>query len=215
MTTAFPSSAAASGGRDSGGGRGTQDGLGTQGGLNAQGAPGGPGGVAVRVANTSVGSVGRDAGPVIEVDGVGKTFVVRRRAGRMRRERVDVAAVSDLTFRVDAGEMVGYLGPNGAGKSTTIKMLIGILVPSAGRIRVCGLDPSRQRTELARRLGVVFGQRTTLWWDLPLRDSFDLLRRIYRIPAGRYQENLDHFVELLQLASFLDTPVRQLSLGQR
>ncbi|WP_250291683.1 MULTISPECIES: ATP-binding cassette domain-containing protein [unclassified Frankia] len=154
-------------------------------------------------------------GPVIEVDGVGKTFVVRRRAGRVRRERVDVAAVSDLTFRVDAGEMVGYLGPNGAGKSTTIKMLIGILVPSAGRIRVCSLDPSRQRTELARRLGVVFGQRTTLWWDLPLRDSFDLLRRIYRIPAGRYQENLDQFVELLQLASFLDTPVRQLSLGQR
>ncbi len=149
------------------------------------------------------------------MDGVGKTFVLRRRAGRLRRERVDVPAVADLTLRINAGEMVGYLGPNGAGKSTTIKMLIGILVPSAGRIRVCGLDPSRQRMELARRLGVVFGQRTTLWWDLPLRDSFDLLRHIYRIPPDRFRENLDHFVDLLQLSPFLDTPVRQLSLGQR
>ncbi len=152
---------------------------------------------------------------VIDVAGVGKTFVLRRRAGRFRRERVNVPAVVDLTFRIRAGEMVGYLGPNGAGKSTTIKMLIGILVPSTGLLRVGGLDPSRQRMELARRIGVVFGQRTTLWWDLPLRDSFNLLRRIYRVPPTRFRENIDRFVDLLELAPFLDTPVRQLSLGQR
>ena len=93
----------------------------------------------------------------------------------------------DLTFAVEAGEMVGYIGPNGAGKSTTIKMLTGILVPTAGRLRVAGLDPSRQRTELARRIGVVFGQRTTLWWDLPLRDSFAVLQKIYRTDPERHR----------------------------
>jgi ABC-2 type transport system ATP-binding protein len=111
--------------------------------------------------------------------------------------------------------MVGYIGPNGAGKSTTIKMLTGILVPTSGEIRVAGLEPSRRRTELARRIGVVFGQRTTLWWDLPLRDSFALLRKIYRIPPDRFRRNLDEFLELLDLGRLLDTPVRQLSLGQR
>src|SRR5438552_13954171 len=94
-------------------------------------------------------------------------------------------------------------------------MLTGILVPSGGTIRVVGLDPSRRRVELARRIGVVFGQRTQLWWDLPLRDSFDLLRHIYRVPAGRHRENLDAFTDLLAMGDFLDTPVRQLSLGQR
>jgi ABC-2 type transport system ATP-binding protein len=126
-----------------------------------------------------------------------------------------VRAVRDLTFTVGAGEMVGYIGPNGAGKSTTIKMLTGILVPTGGHLRVAGLDPSRSRTELARRIGVVFGQRTTLWWDLPLRDSYELLRRMYRIPPERYRRNLAEFVELLSLDDLLDTPVRQLSLGQR
>jgi ABC-2 type transport system ATP-binding protein len=153
--------------------------------------------------------------PLIDVTDLERTFVVRRRAGLMRRARSEVRAVHDLTFSVDAGEMVGYIGPNGAGKSTTIKMLTGILVPTSGHLRVAGLEPSRQRAELARRIGVVFGQRTTLWWDLPLRDSFDLLRKIYRIPEGRFRENLDRFVELLDLHDQLDTPVRQLSLGQR
>ena len=111
--------------------------------------------------------------------------------------------------------MVGYIGPNGAGKSTTIKMLTGILVPTGRPPRVAGLEPSRRRTELARRIGVVFGQRTTLWWDLPLRDSFELLRKMYRIPDDRYRANLAEFVELLDLGDLLDTPVRQLSLGQR
>ena len=133
----------------------------------------------------------------------------------MRRSTSVVRAVHDLTFSVEAGEMVGYIGPNGAGKSTTIKMLTGILVPTAGELRVAGLEPQRDRVELARRIGVVFGQRTTLWWDLPLRDSFDLLRKIYRVDAAWHRENLERFVELLDLRDLLDTPVRQLSLGQR
>src|SRR5262249_46185131 len=104
---------------------------------------------------------------------------------------------------------------NGAGKSTTIKMLTGILVPSAGAVRVAGLDPSRRRIELARRIGVMFGQRVQLWWDLPLLDSFELLRHVYAVPAALHRERLDQFRELLDLDAFLDRPVRQLSLGQR
>ena len=153
--------------------------------------------------------------PLIHVRDLERTFVVRRRAGMVRRRSDEVRAVRDLSFDIDAGEMVGYIGPNGAGKSTTIKMLTGILVPTSGTVRVAGLDPSGQRTELARRIGVVFGQRTTLWWDLPLRDSFDLLQKIYQVPRVRFAENLERFVELLDLRDQLDTPVRQLSLGQR
>ena len=161
-------------------------------------------------------SADQAAGPLIEVHDLERTFDVRRRVeGRRRRVREEVLAVHGLTFSVDAGEMVGYIGPNGAGKSTTIKMLTGILVPTGGRVRVGSLDPSRDRVELARRIGVVFGQRSTLWWDLPLRDSFELLQKMYRIPAARYRDNLDRFVALLDLGAQLDTPVRQLSLGQR
>jgi len=152
---------------------------------------------------------------LIELDHVSKEFVVHTKAGRVRRTRRAVPAVTDVSLTVEAGEVVGYIGPNGAGKSTTIKMLTGILVPSAGTIRVAGLDPQRRRRELAARIGVVFGQRTQLWWDLPLRDSFALLRHIYQVPAARHAENLGRFVELLDLGAFLDTPVRQLSLGQR
>ncbi|MFC8453336.1 ATP-binding cassette domain-containing protein [Kitasatospora sp. NPDC057223] len=152
---------------------------------------------------------------LIELDDVHRTFTVRARTGRFRREKREVRAVDGLSFSIGAGECVGYIGPNGAGKSTTIKMLTGILVPSAGRLRVAGVDPARERTALARRIGVVFGQRTTLWWDLPLRDSYELARRIYRIPEARYRANLARCVELLQLGALLDTPVRQLSLGQR
>ena len=153
---------------------------------------------------------------LIDVHDLERTFEVRRKVdGRGRRTRESVRAVHDLTFAVDSGEMVGYIGPNGAGKSTTIKMLTGILVPTGGRVSVAGLDPSRDRVELARRIGVVFGQRSTLWWDLPLRDSFDLLQKMYRIAPARYRENLDRFVELLDLGAQMDTPVRQLSLGQR
>lgn len=153
--------------------------------------------------------------PLIDVRDLGRTFVVRRKDGRLRRRAETVHAVRDLRFTVGAGEMVGYIGPNGAGKSTTIKMLTGILVPSSGHLRVAGLEPQRHRVELARRIGVVFGQRTTLWWDLPLRDSFDLLQKIYRTDPARHHENLEEFVKLLDLGDLLDTPVRQLSLGQR
>jgi len=153
--------------------------------------------------------------PLIEVEGLHRSFTVRRRAGRLRRTSHVVHAVRDLSFEVERGEMVGYIGPNGAGKSTTVKMLTGILVPTSGRLRVAGIDPSRDRVDLTRRIGVVFGQRTTLWWDLPLRDSFDLLRRIYRVSPDRHRRNLAEFTDLLDLGDLLDTPVRQLSLGQR
>jgi ABC-2 type transport system ATP-binding protein len=152
---------------------------------------------------------------VIELEGVEKTFSVHVKRGRLRRERQDVHAVDGISFQIERGELVGYVGPNGAGKSTTVKMLTGILVPSGGRISVAGLDPSRHRIQLARRIGVVFGQRVQLWWDLPLRDSFELLRHIYRVPLDRWRANLDRFREVLELDSFLETPVRQLSLGQR
>jgi ABC-2 type transport system ATP-binding protein len=152
---------------------------------------------------------------MIEVEALEKRFVVRTKRGRLRRERRVVEAVRGVTFSVARGELVGYVGPNGAGKSTTFKMLTGILVPSAGRVRVAELEPSRQRIELARRIGAMFGHRVQLWWDLPLLDSFDLLRHIYRIPAARYRDNLAAFREVLELDAFLHTPVRQLSLGQR
>jgi ABC-2 type transport system ATP-binding protein len=150
---------------------------------------------------------------MIEVDELSKQFVVRR--GRFRRERHVVEAVRGISFQVERGELLGYLGPNGAGKSTTIKMLTGILVPSSGRVSVAGLDPSRRRIELARRIGAMFGQRVQLWWDLPLLDSFELLRHIYKVPPDRYRASLARFREVLELDPFLHTPVRQLSLGQR
>jgi ABC-2 type transport system ATP-binding protein len=161
--------------------------------------------------------------PVIRTDDLRKTFrVARRKAGLLGsigslivRDVRDVHAVDGISFSIAAGEMVACLGPNGAGKSTTIKMLTGILVPSGGRAEVFGLVPHKQRRDVARRIGVVFGQRTQLWWDLPLGDSFDLLRHIYRVPVERFRANLRQFRELLDLDEFIDTPVRQLSLGQR
>jgi ABC-2 type transport system ATP-binding protein len=152
---------------------------------------------------------------VIDVQDLRKTFTRYRRAGWLRRRRQSITAVDGVSFKIEAGEMVGYIGPNGAGKSTTIKMLTGILVPSSGRVTVAGLQPARRRTELARRIGVVFGNRSLLWWDLPLRDSFDLLRHIYRVPAQAHRRRLVELRELLELDPFLDSPVRQLSLGQR
>ena len=147
---------------------------------------------------------------IVETEGLHREFTVGRRRARRR-----VVAVSDVDLRIAPGEAVGFLGPNGAGKSTTIKMLTGILVPTAGRLQVCDLDPTRQRRELARRLGVVFGQRSQLWWDLPLRDSFELLGAIHRVPAPEQRTRLERCTEVLGLDGFLDVPVRQLSLGQR
>jgi ABC-2 type transport system ATP-binding protein len=131
------------------------------------------------------------------------------------REYVEKAAVEDVNLDMQAGELVGYIGPNGAGKSTTIKMLTGILVPTSGEIHVAGLVPYQRRKENARNIGVVFGQRSQLYWDLPLRESFELLRAIYAVPRDRYRSNLTRFSNILSLDEFMSTPVRQLSLGQR
>jgi ABC-2 type transport system ATP-binding protein len=124
-------------------------------------------------------------------------------------------AVDDVSFSLEEGELLGYIGPNGAGKSTTIKMLTGILTPTSGTLEVAGLTPWRQRERNALNIGVVFGQRSQLWWDLPLIESFKLVAKMYRVEPERYQRNLAHFRELLELDEFMTTPVRQLSLGQR
>lgn len=124
-------------------------------------------------------------------------------------------AVDDINFTIEAGEMVGFIGPNGAGKSTTVKMLTGILVPTSGSITIGGLSPYKDRKKNAARIGVVFGQRTQLWWDLPVSDTFEILKYIYKIPDGVYRRNMELFNDLLGLPEFFRMPVRQLSLGQR
>jgi ABC-2 type transport system ATP-binding protein len=133
----------------------------------------------------------------------------------MKPEYEIVTAVDRISFSVDQGEMIGYIGPNGAGKSTTIKMLSGILVPTEGLIEVKGLEPARQRKDHAYNIGVVFGQRTHLWWDVPVIDSLYLFKDIYKIPDVRFHNNLQKFTKLLELKEFEHVPVRQLSLGQR
>ncbi len=161
--------------------------------------------------------------PIITVEHLSKHFkVYKRRTGfwgnlssTVSRQHDIIKAVDDVNFSLERGELVGYIGANGAGKSTTIKMLTGILVPTSGHIDVMGLTPYHHRKENTRRIGVVFGQRTQLWWDLPVIDSFELLKHIYEIPQNLYKQNLEFFSELLQLQPFLSTPVRRLSLGQR
>jgi ABC-2 type transport system ATP-binding protein len=161
--------------------------------------------------------------PVITVEGLRKVFRVTRRDPGIRAafrslvapRREQVVAVEDVSFAVQAGEILGYLGPNGAGKSTTIKMLTGVLVPSAGRARVLGLEPYRDRTRNATQIGVVFGQRTQMWWDLPAIESFLILRHMYQVPDSVYRETIAELDEYLELSSFWKAPVRQLSLGQR
>lgn len=159
----------------------------------------------------------------IIVEKLVKTYrVAERRAGLggavrglFRRNYRTVRALSDVSFAIGRGELVGYIGPNGAGKSTTVKVLSGILVPDAGVCRVLDRVPWQERVEHVRRIGVVFGQRTQLWWDLPVIESFELLASIYSVPASVYTSRLDELVEQLDLGGFLDVPVRQLSLGQR
>jgi ABC-2 type transport system ATP-binding protein len=159
----------------------------------------------------------------IVVEDLAKTFRVAERApgllgavrGLVRRRHREVAALAGVSFSLGAGELVGYIGPNGAGKSTTIKVLAGILIPDGGRVEVDGRVPWRHRIEHVRRIGVVFGQRTQLWWDLPVIESLEMLRHIYRVPADLFRRQRDELIELLGLADFLDKPVRQLSLGQR
>jgi ABC-2 type transport system ATP-binding protein len=161
--------------------------------------------------------------PIIVVNHLQKHFKVTKHhrgfLGSLRnlvtQETALVRAVDGISFSIEPGELVGYLGPNGAGKSTTIKMLTGLLVPSGGELFVKGFVPWRERQSYVAHIGAVFGQRTTLWWDLPVIESLDLLKHIYSIPPGQYEANLREFRELLELDPFLNTPVRSLSLGQR
>ena len=131
------------------------------------------------------------------------------------RQYRTVRAVDRISFEVKPGEMVGYIGPNGAGKSTTIKMLTGILVPTSGVVRANGFVPWKERTKYASTIGVVFGQRTQLWWDIAVVESFQLLKKIYNVPEARYQERMKQFDQILELGRYLHTPVRKLSLGER
>lgn len=162
--------------------------------------------------------------PIIDVRNLVKSFPIKKHRGGMMGSLTslvrgdnegDFTAVNDISFSIERGEMVGYIGPNGAGKSTTIKMLTGILVPTSGQAEIAGLVPWEKRKQLAQKIGVVFGQRTQLWWDLALVESLELLRHLYRVPEDRFNENLATATELLGLGEFLRTPVRQLSLGQR
>ena len=161
--------------------------------------------------------------PQIVVENLVKTFRVAERrpgvwgalVGLAHRRYRAVTALAGVSFSMEEGELIGYIGPNGAGKSTTVKILSGILVPDSGRVEVLGRTPWKSRVETVRNLGVVFGQRTQLWWDLPVVESFDLLRSIYRVPNAEHARALDELIALLDLANLLDTPVRQLSLGQR
>ena len=161
--------------------------------------------------------------PLIEAHGLVKTFSRTHRVeGRfstlrtlVTRKRDTTTAVAGVSFAIDEGEIVGYLGPNGAGKSTTIKMLTGILVPTAGTATVASLVTWEQRERNALNIGVVFGQRNTLWWNLPLGDSFRLIAKKYRVPDDQARKTITMLTELLEMQSFLATPVRQLSLGQK
>ncbi len=160
---------------------------------------------------------------VIKIDNLYKTFkTYKRKKGFIgsiqtlfTKEYITVNAVDGVSFGINQGEIVGYVGPNGAGKSTTIKMLTGILYPTSGVIEVCGLVPTKDRKQNLMHIGVVFGQRTQLWWDLPLIESFELLRHIYRVPEKIYKDNIALFAELLDIDEFINMPVRLLSLGQR
>ena len=154
--------------------------------------------------------------PAVELTSLRRDYVVRAAVpGARRRRRQVVRAVDEITLRIERGEAVGFVGANGAGKSTTIKMLTGILQPSAGSVRVLGREPVPERRRLAREIGVVFGQRSQLWWDLPLRDSYRILGAMHRLTDRAVAQRLDRLVEGLDLSGFLDRPVRQLSLGQR
>ena len=153
----------------------------------------------------------------IHVQNLEKRFTVRekRRKGALTREKRTVHALQDVSFDIEQGELLGLIGPNGAGKSTTVKILTGILTPDGGEVIVGGMVPWKERREHVRRIGVVFGQRTQLWWDVPIQDSYDLLRDIYRIPEADYRTRLKELTDALQLGELLRTPMRQLSLGQK
>lgn len=160
---------------------------------------------------------------LIKVDGINKSFKVAKRAtglveglkALVSREHTIVHALNDVSFTINPGEIVGYIGPNGAGKSTTIKVMSGILVPDSGSCEIMGYTPWKDRVEYVKNIGVVFGQRSQLWWDVPVIDSFALLKDIYHIPDKEYDETLSLLIDTLELKDILHSPVRQLSLGQR
>ncbi|EOR27117.1 MULTISPECIES: ATP-binding cassette domain-containing protein [Bacillaceae] len=160
---------------------------------------------------------------MIKVDGINKSFKVAKRAtglveglkALVSREHTIVHALNDVSFTINPGEIVGYIGPNGAGKSTTIKVMSGILVPDSGSCEIMGYTPWKDRVEYVKNIGVVFGQRSQLWWDVPVIDSFALLKDIYHIPDKEYDETLSLLIDTLELKDILHSPVRQLSLGQR
>lgn len=160
---------------------------------------------------------------MISVEGLSKTFqVAKRTAGfkaatkaLFKREFVKIEALKEVSFHINKGEVVGYIGPNGAGKSTTIKVMSGILVPDTGKCKILGRTPWENRIEHVKNIGVVFGQRSQLMWDIPVVDSFELLRDIYRVSEQKYKRNLSLLIEVLDLTKILEIPVRQLSLGQR
>lgn len=160
---------------------------------------------------------------MIKVQGISKSFLVAQRPSGIRhavkslfhREYTKVEALQDITFSIAPGEIVGYIGPNGAGKSTTIKVMSGILVPDEGSCSIMGYTPWLNRVPYVQNIGVVFGQRSQLWWDVPVLDSFELLRDIYKIPQAAYRDTLTLLIDTLDLKDIIHTPVRQLSLGQR
>lgn len=160
---------------------------------------------------------------IIEANALAKDYVINVKGKGLKgmakslfhSEKKLVHAVQDVDLKIDEGELVGYIGPNGAGKSTTIKMLSGILAPTGGSVRVCGIDPQKKRIQNALNVGAVFGQKTQMWWDLPVQETFELLRRMYNIPKEQYRRNIDEFMDYLDMGSFVEQPVRQLSLGQR
>ncbi|GAA4848857.1 hypothetical protein GCM10023310_28870 [Paenibacillus vulneris] len=160
---------------------------------------------------------------MITVNGISKSFLVAKRTSGLRhaikslfhREFTVVEALQDISFSIEPGEIVGYIGPNGAGKSTTIKVMSGILVPDRGTCTIKGYTPWLERVPYVKHIGVVFGQRSQLWWDVPVMDSFELLRDIYKVPLPEYKRTLSLLIDSLDLGDIIYTPVRQLSLGQR
>ena len=153
----------------------------------------------------------------IHVQHLSKRFQTRRKSQQrsLRREKKTIQALEDVSFDIEQGELIGYIGPNGAGKSTTVKILSGILTPDEGEALVGGRIPWKNRKEYVKHIGVVFGQRMQLWWDVPILDSYSLLKDIYRIPESAYQNRLGELAEALNLGDLLRTPLRQMSLGQR
>ena len=160
---------------------------------------------------------------IIEVKNIKRYYKIAKKEkglwaslkGLVNRKYEIKKAVDDISFDIKKGEITGFIGKNGAGKSTTIKMLSGILYPDAGTVKIDGYSPYKQRKQYVKNIGVVFGQKSQLHWDLPLIESFELMKYIYKIPKNVYEENLKKFVELLDMESFINQPVRQLSLGQR